>query len=639
MKSYQRTVTVEAVKSPESADIYEFALSSEAPVERWFGIEVLSHSADSVNLERLGDGRHPLLLNHDADRQIGVVERAWVDGGKLRVRARFSRSALGQEIKQDVEDNIRQLVSVGYFVDQMQEEKSVDGVSQLRTLSGEEFEREMRSQHGEGFARALGEGERGKADDKPPVYTVTRWTPFEASVVPVPADTTVGKGRAQDSAPPAPEAAPSPIVITEPRKMTEEVKDGNAARIAKLAELGAQYSKYVSQRDVADAIRDGRSVEQFLEQIVDKQQSTHTDTRALDLGLTKKEAHRYSFGKLIRALTLKHDDPSVMKEIGFELECSRAMAQMLGVTPEGVFVPYEIMRRDFNVGTSSEAGNLVPTDLRTDLYVDALRAAMVIPQLGVRVLTGLTGNIDIPRKVTQSALAGLAEIGSASETAPATGKLTLTPKRVGAYVEPSKQAIIQSAIALEGMIRDDLVTGAAVQIENYMIQGSSAANGTGIIYRSGLGTVSEQTNGTALLWDHLVDIETAAATANAEPDRLSGYLINTQTRGKAKKVQRGTNLPFIWENGGFPLNGYRAAVTNNVPSNLTKGTSTTIASALTFSSDWSMAVLGFFGGVDVTVDPYTKADTGQVRITLNQFWDYTVRQPSAFVVRKDILAA
>jgi HK97 family phage major capsid protein len=295
------------------------------------------------------------------------------------------------------------------------------------------------------------------------------------------------------------------------------------------------------------------------------------------------------------------------------------------------------MRRDFNVGTATEAGNLVPTNLSTDLYVDALRAAMVVPQLGVRVLTGLSGNIDIPRKATPSALAGVTEIGSAAETNPTVAKLTLSPKRVSAYVEPSKQAIIQSAIALEGMIRDDLVTGAAVQIENYMIQGSSAANGTGLIYRSGLGTVTEQGNGTNLLWDHLVDVETAAAAANAEPDRLSGYLINTQTRGKAKKVQRGTNLPFIWENGGMPLNGYRAAVTNNVPSNLTKGTSTTVASALLFGSDWSMAVLGFFGGVDVTVDPFTKADTGQVKITLNQFWDYTVRQPAAIVVRKDIL--
>jgi hypothetical protein len=91
-------------------------------------------------------------------------------------------------------------------------------------------------------------------------------------------------------------------------------------------------------------------------------------------------------------------------------------------------------------------------------------------------------------------------------------------------------------------------------------------------------------------------------------------------------------------NGDMPLNGYRAAITNNVPANLTKGTSTTICSAAIFGSDWSMAVVGLFGAPDVTVDPYTKADTGQVKITLNQFADMQVRQPAAFSKVDDLLS-
>ncbi len=643
---YTRTFGIEARKADDDDDTHgrtEFALSSEAPYERWFGIEILDHSAESVNLERLADGRHPLLLNHDTDRQIGVVERAWIDDKSkvVRVAARFSRSQLGQEIRQDMEDDIRTLVSVGYFVDEVQEETRGEGDTiTVRKITPEEY-RAIRGADGDLQLRGAGEAER-KAGKEPPVYRVTRWTPFEASVVPVPADATVGKGRAAVAATPEASAVPAAhsepliqVITQEKPKVTE--KDPNIARIERIAALGAQYSQYVGAKDVSEAVNNGTSVDKFLELIVDKQQTKHSDTRSLDVGLTKKEAHKYSFGNLVRAMVLSRDNPNALKEVAFEMECSQQMARQLGRDPEGVFVPYEVLRRDFNVGTSSEAGNLVATDLRTDLYVDALRAAMVIPRLGARVLTGLSGNIDIPRKVTPSTLAGLTEIGSASETAPVTGKLTLSPKRVGAYIEPSKQAIIQAAMPLESMLRDDLVTGAAVLIENYAIQGSSAANGTGIIYRSGLGTVTEAGNGTALIWDHLVDLETAAADANAEPDRVSGYLINTAVRGKAKKTQKGTNMPFIWDAGDFPLNGYRAAVTNNVPKNLTKGTATTVASALTFSSDWSMMVLGFFGGVDVTVDPYTKADTGQVKITLNQFWDYTVRQPAAFVVRKDIL--
>jgi hypothetical protein len=135
-----------------------------------------------------------------------------------------------------------------------------------------------------------------------------------------------------------------------------------------------------------------------------------------------------------------------------------------------------------------------------------------------------------------------------------------------------------------------------------------------------------------------VDLESACANSNAEPDTLAGYVTNTKVRGKLKQTQLGTNLPFIWQNGPQPVNGYRVGITNNVPSNLTKGTSTTVCSATLFSSDWSMAVVGLFGAPDVIVDPYSKADTGQVKITLNQFSDMGIRQPAAFAKIVDQLA-
>jgi HK97 family phage major capsid protein len=650
---FSRTATVERAEQPADDEI-RLAISSETPYERWWGVEILGHKDGEVDLARLADGRHPLLLNHDLRQQIGVISAVEVGKDKvLRGTARFSKNAGPQEVLQDVRDGIRTLVSVGYMIEEVvelgQNEKGEE--VEQRRLSWDQFKAEIRAacpdvgiadddffraQAPEGFVRKKGE--------EPPVYRVTRWQPFEASLVAVPADVSVGVGRSAEGSAPAgqvqqqAQATPAtPVFIQSvPRKeKSMEQKDPaqiERERTAAILDAAAKHAKYVSQKDADNAIRNGHSVEQFKDLVWSKIETKHTDTSEAQLGMSRKEAQRYSFGNLIRGLTI-----GSTKEIGLELEMSAAMAKMLGKDPEGVYVPYDIFRRDFNVGTAAEAGNLVATDLRTDLYVDALRAAMVMPNLGVRILTGLTGNIDIPRKVTPGALAGVTEIGSASETQPATGKLTLSPKRVSAYVEPSKQAIIQSAIPLEAMLRDDLVMGAAVQIENYAIQGSSAANGTGLIYRTGLGTVSEAANGTALLWDHLVDMETAAADANAEPDRLSGYLINTALRGKAKKTLKGTNLGFIWENGATPLNGYRTAITNNVPRNLTKGTATTVASAALFGSDWSTVVLGFFGGVDVVVDPYTLAATGQVRITLNQYWDYTARQPAAIVRRNDLL--
>jgi HK97 family phage major capsid protein len=645
-------------KAAAEKGTFELAISSEAPYERFFGIEILRHSKSAVDLSRLADGRHPLLLGHDTEKQIGVIKRAWIgEDKKLRGEAKFSRSALGQEIRQDVEDEIRTLVSVGYMIDEIEEVESAgkdaDGLEQwtpVRTLTGEEFEREMSALHGSAWNRAGPSAARAKGDT-PPTFIVTRWQPFEASVVPVPADTTVGIGRSAgvetDLAPvvpaapviepaPAIQATPAaPLILVEKRKM-ENVKTPAELEIERrdaLMAIGQQYAKYLGPNDLADAIRNGRSVEAFKDLIIAKIESRHTDTSEIQVGLSPKEVKKYSLGRaLIASVT------GDWKNAGFERECSEAVSKIMGQEAEGFFLPPDVFRRDFNVGTATEAGNLVATDLRNDMYVDALRNSMVMGSLGVRVLAGLSSNLDLPRKATASTIGSATEIGSASETNPVTAKVTLSPKRMTAYVEVSKQALIQSGMSLEAMIRDDLIVGAAVNIEDQVINGTGTApQMTGLRYTSGIGTVAAATNGAALTWDDLVDLEAACANANAEPDRYAGYLINTKIRGKAKKVQKGTNLPFVWDGGPQPLNGYRAAVSNNVKSNITQGTSTTVCSTLMFGSDWSMGVIGLFGAPDVVVDPYTKSDTGQVKITLNQFADFGLRQPATFAKREGIL--
>lgn len=640
---FERTIEAGATRAGDGEDgLVEMSISSEAPYERFFGIEILRHSAEAVDLTRLSDGRHPLLLGHDHEKQIGVIKRAWIDdeSKKLRGAVKFSRGALGQEIRQDVEDEIRSLISVGYFIEEIEEvEKAADGeLSVKRRMSGEEFLREMEKEHGADFTRAGLAAARAKGSE-PPVFIVTRWQPFEASVVPVPADVTVGIGRSAGvEMPPAKPAAPAtpPEFLLKGKTMSEQKTPAELEieRRDGIQALAEQYAKWLDPKDGPDAVRNGRSVEQFKDFIIQKMESRHTDASALHIGMSAREAKRYSFGRaLVAAVT------GDWTKAGLEMECSRAVEKIIGRAPEGFFVPFDIFRRDFNVGTSSEAGNLIATDLRSDLFVDALRNAMVMGKLGVRFLTGLSANLDLPRKATAGTLGMLTEIGSASETAPVTAKATLSPKRIGAYTEVSKQALIQSAMSLEDLIRDDLVTGAGVLLEYQCINGAgTGAEIRGLRNVSGIGAVVGGTNGIAPAWSHIVDLESACANANAEPDRVSGYLINTKLRGKLKQTQFATNLPFIWQNGDMPLNGYRAAVTNNVPSNLTKGTSTTVCSSALFSSDWTMTTIGLFGAPDITVDPYSKADTGQVKITLNQFADMQHRLPAAVSKIDDLLA-
>jgi HK97 family phage prohead protease len=139
--------------------IYEFPFSSEYPVARYFGNEILSHEGKAADLSRLNDGA-PLLFNHNPDKVIGVVERAYIDGQKRRgyARVRFSRNPFAQEVLSDVKDGVLRNVSFGYSIDKMEE--------------------------------------RGSGD-----FVATAWSPYEISVVSVPADPGVGIGRSLDGRP------------------------------------------------------------------------------------------------------------------------------------------------------------------------------------------------------------------------------------------------------------------------------------------------------------------------------------------------------------------------------------------------------------------------------------------------------
>jgi HK97 family phage major capsid protein len=591
------------------ADTREFdmALSSEEPYGRWWGIEVLGHRAGEIDLAWLDSGRAPLLADHSRWEQIGVIVKAWVgEDMKCRCVARLGHSERAEQEMRDIQAGVRINVSVGYEIEEL---------------------------------------ELVKVDGEEKTYRATRWKPLEGSTVSIPADMTVGIGRsaAQPPATPALPATPrNHQEHTMPEGKKPEEQTGDAAfrtAVGNITRLADAYSQWVKPGDVTKAIADGADAQKFQDMIMERMKTPAQDvTTTAALGANERETQQYSFLRAIQAQI-----PGSGVDAGREREFSRAIAKALGREPEGIFIPADLFgsqkqQRDFLAGTAGQAGNLIQTSVMGDMFTDVLRPALVMARLGITILPGLRSNVAIPRKSVAGTLAMLTEVATAAETEPTTVQATLTPKRIGAFTEPSKQAIIQSEVGIEAMIRDDLITGGAVLIENQGINGSGAgANSRGIRNVSGIGSVVGGTNGANFAWSHVTGLEAACANANAASTERAGYLINTKIVNTAKNTQKAANLPFIWDDGDRPLNGYRAGITNNVPSNLTKGTSNGVCSSAIFSSDWSMFVLGLFGGLDVTVDPYSLATTGQVRITLNQFIDWLCRQPGAFASMDDAL--
>ena len=334
---------------------------------------------------------------------------------------------------------------------------------------------------------------------------------------------------------------------------------------------------------------------------------------------------------------------------GIELEMhqeGQREARASGVSLQGnLSIPLIAMqaeRRDMTATGGSngdQGGVMIQTEVGS--LIGLLYAKSVLPKLGARYLTGLNGNILFPRLSTGSVGYHVGENTAPTESSPTLGSVTLSPNRMATYVEFSKQLILQGNESVEAMLRADLATALALGMENGAINGTGLNNqplgllaaSSGIDFTSVVGG----TDGLAPTWAHIVGLETAVASVNADIEAL-GYLTNVKVRGNLKTTLKSAGVAgYIWGEDNR-LNGYGAEVTTQVPSNLDKGASTGVCSAAIFGN-WNDLVVGMWGGIDITINPYIKDIEGLVRITAATYYDTVIRRGSSFAAIKDLLTA
>lgn len=573
-----RSMRMEMETVAEDDRRVRMSISSEAPVERAYGIEVLDHSAESIDVAFLRSGTAPLLLDHDPERQIGVIESVDLDGDARRLRAqvRFGRGALAEEVYRDVLDGIRGNVSIGYTIKRMKQE-------------GREH-------------RAMS------------------WRPVEASIVSIPADVTVGVGRSGQ-----------PLITVESNSQeAQKMSDQDIAAIeaearkaaqksaAQIVELAARHNRTdLGQR----AIAEGRSIEEFRGELLEVIGSE----RALEdqsVGMSKDEVRRFSLVRAVHALA-NPTDRRAQEAAAFEFECSRAAADQYGTAAQGVMLPAEVLRnwtRDLN---SADEAALFTDDYRPGDFIDVLRNASSVMQAGARTLPGLSGDLKIPKKTSAASAAWIsAEGGDSSESEMTVGSVSMTPKTIGAHTDVTRQLLIQSSLAVEALMRDDLAQAIALAIDLAGLEGSGASGQpTGILNTSGVNTVT--TFGAANpTYPEVVSLETAVANANALMGNLA-YIVPSAMRGALKTTEKATGTAqFVVEPGGT-INGYRSIVSN-------QGTAGNL-----YFGNFSDLLIGFFGGLDITVDPYTHSKSGTVRIVALQSTDVAVRHAASFAFGND----
>lgn len=620
-----------------------FPASSEAPVERFYGTEVLKHDARSIRMDRLNSGAAPLLFNHNWDDPIGMIDGARIENRRLVVDAHLFDTPRAREVAAMIEGGMRN-VSIGYQIHEMVE------------------------------------------DTKARTYTATDWGVYEVSFATVPADPSVGYGRGQDAAtettvrvlaspsgeatqttveitpsqPAAPAAHHRSIAVSDHQQAAAganadtAVNDGaHATRAATVPALpagttGNRALELEQQRrrgienlcranKIDEAIRDhwvgsGLSIEAITEDLLQiVQKRADATQRTAELGMSAGETRRYSLMSAIRAVADKN-----WSNAGFELECSREIAKRLNTVtdPNKFYVPFEVQtrnvqvpaqaagRRDLTAASLGGGGALVATENMS--FIELLRNRSVAYRMGARRLSGLVGNVTVPRQTAAATAYWLANEGTQiTESQQSFGQMALAPKTVGAYTEISRQLMLQSSPDAEGIVTGDLAAVSALAVDVGVLRGSgSGGEPTGIVNTGGIGSVT----GTSLGYAGVLEFQTDVAAANIMPAR-GGYV--TTPAVAALMMQRArfsnTDTP-LWQGNLWDgqMAGFAAMSSNQM------------SSATMLFGDWDQVVVAEWGVLQVEVNPYANFQAGIIGVRAMVTVDVGLRYAAAFSLASSI---
>jgi HK97 family phage major capsid protein/HK97 family phage prohead protease len=615
----------------EGDDRIPMSLSSEYAVERggYFDepfMEVLEHTPDAVDLSR-AEGGLPLLLDHDPTKQIGVVEDVHMGSDRvLRGKARFSRNPLAQEVRADVLDGIKSRTSIGYRV------------------------------------RVIDEMERASKTDLA-VYRASKWTLYENSIVSIPADPTVGVGRnANEGA--------YPVVVrslNQPAPQAEEIRvsDENTAVPSNGAaptgvQVGTDHAAAQELRDVIELasahgmsddvagwVRDGKSPREMRGAMAQelRERIARGPTFSPPVELSAKEAKEYSYARAILS--------AADGENSFEREVSDTIARKLpqGYSAKGKGNGFFVLTGVGMNSTQTRAGldsgaAAAGTHFKfvePGSFIDLLRNKARVMQLGATLLPGLDSPVTFPEQLTAGTAVWMAENSGSdvSDSAMTTGSKSLAAKTLMSSTSYSRQLLRQSVVDVEALVRNDLAEIHALAIDLAAIAGTGASNQPqGILTNTSVSVYTHATDGAVPTYAAMVGLEFKIENANAGVGPM-GYLTSPGIKATLKTTQQfaTTNGVPVWLGGEEgEVNGYKAYSSNQVPKNLTAGTSTTIAHAAIFGV-WSQLYIGEWGALELITDPYRLKKQGMIEVTSFQMVDVMVRRPTAFAVCKQFLSS
>lgn len=602
-----RTLTLVRESVNEEDRTVELSFSSEEPVERWFGMETLGHEPGECDLSRLNNSG-AFLMDHNTRDQRGAIESAWLDKKKGRATIRLSKSDRGEELWSDMRDGIRPHISVGYRI--------LEIVHVKRDEAGMDW------------------------------YRATKWQPYEISSVSVPADTSVGLGRSDESEDVTDfnveirelDMDEDEIVLPESEqerkletpkpkaKAKQPATPVDAAAIRqqeteRCQEIMAMGQQFGLSREATEAVQSAMPVDEFRQQVLDAVRTKKAKPAGteMNLGLSDKDVRRYSLINAVRASITGN-----WKGAGFEREISVALADKMGKDARGFYVNYEVLSQLGRAAQSTGAGvggELVATDLWSSQFIDLLRPNSIAAGLGVRFATGLVGNVDIPKMTSGSSFYWIDEDEDGTESNVGLGIIKMAPKTIAGAVPITRRLMQQSTPDIDLLVRDEMLRGIGLGIDKAVFLGTGLNNQPlGIKNQTGVHAIPIPAGGWD--WKTIVAFETAVAESNALAANMA-YAMRPSLRGTLKTTEKAAGTAkYLWD--GDQVNGYPGVV------------STQLEADAMLHGDFSQALVGMWGALDLTVDKSTKAASGGTVLRVFQDADVAVRHGAAFAYGKKV---
>ena len=361
-------------------------------------------------------------------------------------------------------------------------------------------------------------------------------------------------------------------------------------------------------------VQEEETVEKSDEEVVDEDKDKDNDVEGEDkedketrsarthkhININTMKEQRFSLLKAIRNVAENRNfDPLTAKVVA---DGQKEMRQAGLNTVGQIYIPFE---QRAAVSVTAEGSDIVGTNLMA--IEPALRAKNVLVQSGAKFMTGLSGNVQIPR-LSPSNVGWQNEVGQAVDGAPTFDNVTLTPHRLTCFVDLSKQLLVQDSLSVEEAIRQDIIAAITSKLEATILSADART-----VSNPG-GLMAGKTPTAVATFADICKLEAAVESAGVL--NPVSYVVSPSVRANFRDMTKGKGMQLAYVDNS--LDGATVLSTGNM-----KDKHFIVA-------DWTNLALAQFGSLDITVDSYSQAVNGCVRLVINSYWDCQAIRPEAF---------